>query len=308
MEPRRDDERLSALLEGRVAGRQRDELLARLAASDDDYAVFTDTAAVLRALEEEDARASPWRGPYPAFMGTVRSGWRSPARRRAMAGAATAVSVILALLLARPWHPSRTYEPLQLAVLAVPAGQEVPQSLTTRAPGDASRGNGPAGVTERDARAVRAGWMLVDLSVAAQAGDAAQTRLLARRMSDLFAPGASPGTPLKQIEARAGAPGDSLAPLLQLATDRLATDLGREALEVGAWAEAAFLAAHGRNEAFFRDGAGKAMLRRAARLARGDPAAEAAVARVHGALPAQGPPRWEPLRDGLDALLDELTS
>ncbi len=223
-----------------------------------------------------------------------------------MAGMATAGLVMLALLLTRPWHTSRTYEPLQLAVLAVPAGQAVPQSLTTRAPGDASRGNG-AGVTERDARAVRAGWMLVDLSVAAQAGDAAQTRLLARRMSDLFTPGAGPGTPLEQIEARAGAPGDSLAPLLQQATDQLAR-LGREALEVGAWAEAALLAAHGHNAAFFEDGAGETMLRRAEGMARGDQGAEAAVARVRGALPAQGPPRWEPLRESLDALLDELTS
>jgi hypothetical protein len=300
MEPRRDDERLSALLEGRVDGRQRDELLAHLSASDDDYAVFTDTAAVLRALAEEDARAAP------PSMRPERRGWWS-ARRRAMAGMATAGLVILALLLTRPWHPSRTYEPLQLAVLAVPAGQAVPPSLTTRAPRDASRGNGPAGVTDRDARAVRAGWMLVDLSVAAQAGDAAQTRLLARRMSDLFTPGAGPGTPLEQIEARAGAPGDSLAPLLRQATDQLAR-LGREALEVGAWAEAALLAAHGRNAAFFEDGAGETMLRRAGRMARGDPAAEAAVARVRGALPAQGPPRWEPLRESLDALLDELTS
>src|SRR5688500_9453018 len=57
-EPNKDDEQLSALLEGRVHGQQREELLAHVSANDDDYAVFTDTASVLRALEEEDARAA----------------------------------------------------------------------------------------------------------------------------------------------------------------------------------------------------------------------------------------------------------
>ena len=54
-EPIKDDERLSALVEGRVAGPEREELLAHLSTSEDDYEVFTDTVEILSALEEEDA-------------------------------------------------------------------------------------------------------------------------------------------------------------------------------------------------------------------------------------------------------------
>jgi hypothetical protein len=59
-----DDERLSALFEGQVVGREREELLAHLAASDEDYDVFADTAEILRALEaEEDANVPNLEAP-----------------------------------------------------------------------------------------------------------------------------------------------------------------------------------------------------------------------------------------------------
>ncbi|HEU0299187.1 MAG TPA: helix-turn-helix transcriptional regulator [Longimicrobium sp.] len=48
------DEQLAALAEGGVTGGRRDELLAHLAGSEEDYDVFTDTVEVLGALEEED--------------------------------------------------------------------------------------------------------------------------------------------------------------------------------------------------------------------------------------------------------------
>lgn len=52
-----DDERLSALLDGRLSDREREELLAHLAVSGDDLEVFAETAAILREMEEEDALA-----------------------------------------------------------------------------------------------------------------------------------------------------------------------------------------------------------------------------------------------------------
>ncbi|HEX5869668.1 MAG TPA: zf-HC2 domain-containing protein, partial [Longimicrobium sp.] len=62
-EHRKDDERLSALLQGQLSGPERDELLAHLAASDDDYEVFNDAVEILGALEEQDARTAAAEEP-----------------------------------------------------------------------------------------------------------------------------------------------------------------------------------------------------------------------------------------------------
>src|SRR5690349_2750886 len=50
----RINEEIGALLDGRLESGPRTELLARLAASDDDFDVFADTAAVLREAEEDE--------------------------------------------------------------------------------------------------------------------------------------------------------------------------------------------------------------------------------------------------------------
>lgn len=51
-----DDERLAALLEGRLQSEERDALLAHLAADEgEDFYVFANTARVLREMEEEAA-------------------------------------------------------------------------------------------------------------------------------------------------------------------------------------------------------------------------------------------------------------
>lgn len=47
-------ERVGSLLDGRLSGAARDSALAEVAASDDDYEVFADTAAVLREAETEE--------------------------------------------------------------------------------------------------------------------------------------------------------------------------------------------------------------------------------------------------------------
>lgn len=47
-------ERVGSLLDGRLSGAARDSALAEVAASDDDYEVFADTAAVLREAETDE--------------------------------------------------------------------------------------------------------------------------------------------------------------------------------------------------------------------------------------------------------------
>jgi hypothetical protein len=329
-EPREDDERLSALIEGQVTGRQRDEMLARLAASEDDYEVFTDTAAVLQALEDEDARANrtgetpvislpddkhDQENPVPEMaisalgeqedvipLRPPARGPRMPARWLAVAASVVGVVVISTLALPRRGSPGHEPRQLALQVDSLPKGWVSPTQ---------SGGRGPAGSTSDDALAVYAGAMLVDISVAAQSGDTALTRELAKVLSRRADPGASAAAPLERIAAP-GAPTGSLLALVDEATDRLlATQLQRRPLELGAWIEAARLAARrrdARDEAFFRDPATDGMLGRAERLAGDDAAARAAVKSVREALPAGGPPRWDLLEQALTGLLTQLTN
>jgi hypothetical protein len=326
-EPMNDDERLSALFEGRVVGRERDELLAHLAASDDDYEVFADTAEILRALEDEDALvaagsapqpgASPGvpeevlatdgEGTLPAASGVIpfpqprRTGWwhRPVAKAAVIAG----IALVSALGLARLGRASGAAEPVQLAT-RLDGG--LPADWTNDRPWETVRGGGPSG--ERNALAAQAGAMLMQLAVAAQSGDAAATRTIATQMVARYDHGAAPGTPLRRFVDGPSVPPDSLQPLLQLATTRLEDRLGRDHLRLGAWVEAARLGARARNQPFFGAGDTEAALNYAEKQTRGDDAARAALEQVRAALPADGPPEWESLEAGLKTLLGEIAS
>lgn len=296
-EPREDDERLSALLEGRVEGRQREDLLAHLAAADDDYEVFASTASVLRALEEEDARTS--RGTVPPTM--RRRGWPSV---RTAATAATVVGAVL--LLALGWAlwgrgGSAAGDPLQLAMRVDPARSGVREAWALPPRPGATRG------PQSDAGAVWAGAMLVQLAVAVRGGDTAQIYNSAVRLRERVDAGETAAAALRRIADQPRAPADSLNALLKQVNQGLAGRLDRKPLELGAWIQAARIAADMRNTAFFADGATDGMLGRAGRVARGNDAAVAAVAEVRAALPEGAAPRWDPLQASLRTLLSQLT-
>lgn len=296
-EPKKDDERLAAFLEGRVRGGEREDMLAHLVTADDDYEVFAGTSRVLRALEEEDARARP-RTRVPS-MGT--GGWRAPSLRTVVVVTGTVVLFLGLGWVLKDGSPFTRRDPLQLAIRADPAARGLPTDWRLPAPSGSARG-GSRG-TARDALAVNAGAMLVDLSVAARARDTAQVQILAGRLSGQLDPGAS-DTPLQRIYNHPGAPVDSLTALLARATAKLSDR--RKPLELGAWLEAARLAANGRNSDFFQDGLSAGMLGRAERLARGDEAL-AAIEEVRAALPVGGTPRWDALENGFGTLLSELS-
>jgi hypothetical protein len=296
-EPNEDDERLAALLEGRVQGGQREEMLAHIAAADDDYEVFAGTAGVLRALEEEDARAG--RAPVPSMR---KGGWRAPGVRATAVVTGTLVLLLALGLVFRGRGPSPARTPQQLAMAADPDGQGLPAGWRLVTPSGGVRGAGGGAV--RNAQGILAGAMLVDLSIAVRARDTARTRELADRLNGQVERGVR-GTPLQRIAARPDAPADSLNALLDQAAARLADR--REPLELGAWLEAARLASSRQDSVFFQDGGGDGMLRRAKRLARGDQAALAAVAEVRAALRARGATRWDALEKSLAQLLSELS-
>ena len=306
-EPRPDDERLAALLEGRLVGPERDELLAYLAAADEDLLVFAKTAAVLREMEEDEAAqpagepadASPGRETLPP---SARPGWRRRAPRWAAIPAVLVGLVALVLYLG----PGRSAPagPMQLAASALPLGQRMPPDWTDSLPwdgivrGDESPPPGPAG-------AVQAGVFLLRLAVAVQSGDSAATAELAvKTMKRFEVQGTSRA--FREIRDRAGEPADSLQPLLEQATERLEARWDPKYLRLGAWAEAARLATTRSDSAFFRTDDTHAMLRSAERLTRDDAGARAALAAVRTDM--EGAPQWEKLKGSLTVLLRELAT
>jgi hypothetical protein len=146
--------------------------------------------------------------------------------------------------------------------------------------------------------------MLVDLSVAVQARDEAATRVLASQLAGRYDPRGGSGGPLRRIVAGAGGDPERLRPLIGEATERIALRLDEEALRLGAWTEAAGLAAARRDAGFFRD---REALDRTEWLATADPPAHAAVQRVRSLLSAE-PLRWDALAPAIDALARELAS
>lgn len=287
-EPRIDDERMSALLEGKLQGDRRDELLKELAASDDDYDVFAETASVLRELE--DAEAGVVRLPVRKEGAPVWVRW----------GAIAAVLAALALIPVVASRRGAAADPVRLAALVdaregLPEGWGEDRWSTTRG-GESPEGN---------AKAAQAGAFLMDLAVAVEARDTADTRLLAVQARARFDPRSGSASPLSQIEARFGAPADSLRPLVEQATERLASRLGEEYFRLGVWVEAARLAVRQRDEAFFRDRGTRDALEGAERLTGDDPTA---VEDIRAAIPPRGAPDWARLSGSLDALLDKVAS
>ncbi|MET0400560.1 MAG: hypothetical protein ABW277_27465 [Longimicrobiaceae bacterium] len=314
-----DDERVAAFLDGRMDARRREEMLAHLNGNDEDRAVLADTAALLRQLEKEDAAASSDMAAPTAKPGhhdtaevvplDTRRRTRAPLLRWvAVAAALAGIALVTGRLLQSP--PSIADEPVRLAARLEHGAQGLPPGWTELRPWTPVRGDDPGGARspgEQSARSVRAGAMLVDLSVAVHARDAAATRVLASQIAGRFDPQGGRSGALREIADSAGASPERLRPLVGEATERIAKRLDPDALRLGAWAEAAGLAAARQDTGFFRDGETRRMLEHAGRLAAGDPAARAAVQQVRRLLAAD-PPRWEALAPAIDALARELAS
>lgn len=303
-EPRKDDERLSALLEGRLSGPEREALLAHLAASDEDYEVFADAAEYLSEIEQEDARAAaaaaataaaanePVVTPVSPAEGaetTPASADVIPLRQRARRGwnslwvrmAAAVTGVLLASGVVWRAQSLTMASPLQIAA----AVDTLPPRWTDTTVWPADRGgNRP---DAKSVRAAQAGARLVHLAIAVRAGDSARTELAASKLLE-FQPGADDDAPLLRIQALAGGPSEELQPLVESAADELEDELDAEDyLRLGAWAEAGRLAARSRDTTFFSSRTSKTMLRRADGLTGDNPGAQTALATVRRLLRAE---------------------
>jgi hypothetical protein len=266
--------------------------------SDDDLALVADIARTERELREEDEAAGvlPLRRPPPADARPARrgTGWRW------LAAAAVIAAVAVSPLLWRAAQGGAVRAPSQaVALLAdrgagLPAGMEEGRWPVTRGAEDA---------LSETARAARLGALSVDLEMAIRAGDGERRRLLAaqaRAQMDVVSPLAGGG--FGELAASESADAGALLALLRRATETASGFVDGERVALGAWTEAARLAAARRDEAFFRAAGSRRTLEDAARILAGDAAALAQVEAVRGAL-RPDPPSWDELRAAVDALL-----
>lgn len=334
-DPLTADERLAALADGRLGERERAEMLAHLTADDDAYDVLSGLAAILRDAEAAEAGETvpaadekdvtlpgthPVGAPPAVTFSADAGGARQadadngviPLHPRKPAGAlrvlALAAGIVGLALAVRALWPSTSSagEPVRLAARLEHVERGLPEGWSPD--WSSSRGDGVSGNLSREEKAVlaaRAGTQLVDLSVAVRGRDAARTQLLARQIAERYDRQHSRTGVWNEIAEGAGEPPRRLEPLVERGTNAIATRLGREALELAAWTEAARLAVNRQDSRFFRDRG--TILERLASRATAHPPARVTVDRVRDLAKAD-PLQWDALAAALRVLSNEIAN
>lgn len=296
-----DPERLAALLDGRLDERQREEALARLASDEAGFEAFAEALAVTRELEteDEDATLTPLRPRSSAW-------WQRPGLR------ALAIAAGLASLVAIPWAVQRTGAPADddpvRAMTRLGSAERLPADWNGR-PWSARRSRGQA-VTSQG-RSIRAGARLVDLEIAVRAGDPESTSRIATDVVALLdgVPAAAPVAAVYEtIHHRAAEPPAGLETLLERGRRSIAALLDRELVELGAWVEAARLAAARRDEGFFDAEESRTVLEAAAANAELPQVSRGAAERILGMIRSDVEPPWPTLQRELTDLLQSLAT
>jgi hypothetical protein len=282
-------ERLAALLDARLDADAHADVLSRLATDDEALAAYAEAAAVTRALEEEDAAAgvTPLR-PAAPFSGARRWG----------AVAAVVAAVALAPLAWNRMQPAGLQEPGALAERLATTGTALPAGWDPSPWGSTRSASDP--MTPR-ARAIRIGARLVELELALRGQDPAAARTAAQvaiLLGEL--PGSGPAVSIfRDIQARAGAPWAELEPQMEQGSEAAAAMAGEEDVRLGAWLQAARIAASRQDSDFFRTRDTEAALRRLLDAPVTSPAAE----RIRALTSGEGVPDWDALAGELTRLL-----
>jgi hypothetical protein len=278
-------ERLAALLDARLGADAQADVLSRLATDDEALAAYAEAAAVTRALEEEDAAA----GVTPLRPAARRASPLLGARRWG-AVAAVAAAAALAPLAWNRMRPGGLQEPGALAERLATTGTALPADWDPSPWGSTRSASDP--MTPR-ARAVRIGARLVELELALRGQDPAAARTAAQvglLLGEL--PGSGPAVSIfRDIQARAGAPWAELEPQMEQGSEAAAAMAGEDDVRLGAWLQAARIAAGRRDIEFFRTRATSAALD----PLQGDPATRAAAERIRTLTSTEGTPDWDAL-------------
>jgi hypothetical protein len=227
-----------------------------------------------------------------------------PVRWLALAAVLAAVALVPVLWsrrgTAEPGDPGRLAALIEDGAAGLPAGW-----IDTR-PWGATRG--PGDPLTPEARAVRLGVLLVDLEVAARARQGEAVRLLAAQILVLLEEVPASGPTADGYRAIREAGGASPAELEEGRDGVAGLVADEELLSLGAWAEAARLAAARRDAEFFRTRETRAALDGAAELPLLSDDARAAVERIRRAARGGGAPDWSALRSDIDEILSAAAS
>ncbi len=290
-----DLEQLGALLDARLPAEERAALLARLTRSEHDRAVFVDTAAVLHELEEEDAvPAAAARTPAPS----------PPARRprRLAAWIVSGVAAGIALAVGLPMAMRSSELPPPETTHYALADRE--RGLPTAWPNAWGAVRGEGAVADPGATASRLGVAHLHLLLAAAANDSsAKARAITDAREVLRGEWALVAEEYQELAGPAVS-SERIAETGELAAQTV--DEGR--FRLGAWAEAARLAAARRDPAFFRSSASRSALDSAARLSGLPAPAPAAIQELRRLAESPGPPDWPALEQASARLARAITS
>lgn len=289
-----DDERLAALIDGRLDERQRAELLERLALSEEDLEVLAEAGTITRELEEEDRVAA-------AASEATTTVIQLPARRQVsryrgwMPIAAILAGVALGIGLWKAGPPGRRGSPVAVVDRLANADRQ-PPALDANPWGPKRGGADPEGF----ARGVRLGVRLTDLQLAARRGDPGAVQAAAASVASLLTPVPEASRELAFYKdlSKSAAP-DTFG--LGAHAAAVARKAGDEAVRLGAWAQAARIAAAERDAGFFADAPRELDRFAGAREVRRD--AANAVRDIRADLPPDGPAGWARLSGHLDDLL-----
>lgn len=275
-----DNNDLARFLDRAMSEEERGSTVAHLSESDADAGVVGDAAYLLRDLEGEDGvvvidddaaedhphaddvdtgtdpKVVPLRPPS-----TRRTWRRAPARWLALAAVLAGV-LLVPLALSR----SGSRDPGDFADLLANRGAGLPAGWDQRG-WSVTRGEG--NVVADTTLSAQLGALQVSLEVAAAASQAdATTRLagaIAGRLGDVQGSGPVAAA-YRDIESRAQEPAETLVPSVTDARESLAAFVEEDYFNLGAWAQAATIAAKRRDAAFFHARASRKLLDRAASL------------------------------------------
>ncbi len=293
-----DPEQMAKLLDGRLTGAEREQLLAQLEASSDAREALGEAAAVLAELEPGGSTPIA----TPAKVAPLRP-WRSWLGRDLLIAAAAVLMIAVALPLAKRNRTVDTLPPVDRIATLLPGGDVAPDTWRAR-PWREFRGSGSP-VSPRG-RAVRIGAMIIELEVLAGRGDSAASGVASQigALLNEYPGGSSAGDSYRAL-ATARTISD---PAVRAEVARIAETLvGAPALQLGAWLEAGRLAAARRDSAFFAPAATATALRVARSAAGDDTDARTAVTTLSAAL-AEPRRDWGRVSSALDAVLAALAN
>ncbi|HEU4559361.1 MAG TPA: hypothetical protein VFS20_16000 [Longimicrobium sp.] len=292
-------ERLAALLDGKCSDREREELLAELAAGGEDLEVFADAAALLHEPEPAEVPAAVIPFRPPPQKPEARRTWKPPRPLLGLALAAGIAGIIAIPLLTRA---GRANTPAAMVQELSNPNDGVPDTLDP-APWSFTRNAGDG--TLSDPEKVQLGARLAELELRAASSDTAGAGAAAADIERLLreAAGAADLVTYYDSLSRHG---------IQLGTldadiTRRAMDQGDAYATFGAWLETARVAAARQDWAFFswrrsrRVLAGRGLPQDLSQRERDE------LRQVHDLVEAT-PARWADVETKLTELLRDLAS